>query len=405
MTPRFTTCTRLAAAVPLGKLVVFILLIFVAVDSAHAIDLTVGPKEVIYTKAQRRSKKLRTWPDGNLGVVANGSGGYDFYGANGKKRVKTTGTLEAPAMSKKSVKINNLPRNTFNYVSGGPIYQDSASGARLMVYHAEKHSGSSRNFHSVLGLAISTDVNGLAFRNLGTIVEPNLPSGFAEVGGGTFAVFDDYFHVYYRDWYAGGGTAELAVARAPLADLISNALSGQGTAFSKYYNGSWSQPGLGGLASPLEIGNPSNAWTTVSYNDYLDQLVMVSSQWTATQPDLYLATSPDGINWSPRQPVVTDVGEQFYPTLIGTGPDPTHTDQAFYVYYTDSQKGAWSRWSDAQLVRRAITLAPITSPILASPDESTTQLATSTAVPEPSTAVLVLIALAGYWLKRPTRAR
>jgi MYXO-CTERM domain-containing protein len=89
---------------------------------------------------------------------------------------------------------------------------------------------------------------------------------------------------------------------------------------------------------------------------------MVSSDWAGGQPDLYLTTSVDGINWAPRQAVVTDVGEQFYPTLIGTGADPTHTGQSFYVYYTDSRKGAWNRWKDAQLVRRQITLDPYIAP-------------------------------------------
>jgi hypothetical protein len=109
----------------------------------------------------------------------------------------------------------------------------------------------------------------------------------------------------------------------------------------------------------LETGNPANSWLSVSYNDYLGQLVMVSSQWSGDYGDLYYATSPDGVNWDPRRPLAVDPGEQFYPTIIGTGADPTHSGQSFYVYYTDSQKGIWGRPQDAQLRRRAVT---ITSP-------------------------------------------
>ena len=240
--------------------------------------------------------------------------------------------------------------------AGGPVYHDPATGARLMIYHAEKHGRSAKDFYSVLGLAVSTDAAGLKFRDLGTIIEPNLQTGQTEVGGGSFAVVDNQLHVYYRDWFPNGTTSEVAVARARISDLVSNALSGLGTSFNKYYNGGWTEPGRGGLSSPLEIGNPSNSWLGVSYNDYLNQLVMVTSQWESGGGDLYLSTSPDGINWSPRQPIALDAGEQFYPSLIGTGPDPTHTGQSFYVYYTDSKKGAWSRWKDAQLVRREITI-------------------------------------------------
>src|SRR5262249_41737244 len=122
-------------------------------------------------------------------------------------------------------------------------------------------------------------------------------------------------------------------------------------------NGSWSESGLGGRASYLESANPANSWLGVSYNTYLNQLVMVSSQWSGDGGDLYITTSSDGVTWAPRQPLAVDPGEQFYPSIIGQ--NGAITGQSFYAYYTDSQNGAWGRWSDAQLRRRAIT---ITSP-------------------------------------------
>jgi hypothetical protein len=367
MISRFVAPARFVAAVSLGKSVMLVALMFLTLDSAQALDLAVGPKQVIYTKSQRSSKGLGTWPDGNLGVVSNGKGGYEFYGPNGSSPVKTTGSLTDPAQSKSSVKITGLPKSTYSYVSGGPVYRDEASGARVMIYHAEKAGKKAADFHSVLGMAVATDAAGLNFRDLGTIVEPNLQSGATEVGGGSFAILGSYFDVYYRDKAASGASSELAVARAPVADLISNALSGRATSFTKYYNGSWSQPGRGGLASPLEVGNPGNSWSGVSYNDYLNQLVMVSAQSAPGGEDLYLATSADGVNWSPRQAIALDAGEQFYPSLVGTGPDPQHTGQSFYVYYTDSQKGAWNRWQDAQLARRSITINPFVPPVVVTP--------------------------------------
>jgi hypothetical protein len=208
-----------------------------------------------------------------------------------------------------------------------------------MVYHAEIHQKSKKNFYSVLGLAISTDSEGRTFRDLGTIISSNKPSGLAEVGGGSFAIVDGHFNVYYKDWLADGNTAEVAVARAPMAQLMTNALNGQGTAFTKYHNGGWSQPGLGGLASHLETVNPANSWLSVSYNEYLNQVVLVSSQWSGDGGDLYMATSHDGVNFSPRQPIAVDAGEQFYPSIVGAGPNPQVTGSWFFVYYTDSKKG------------------------------------------------------------------
>jgi hypothetical protein len=363
--------SRIAAVRSSTPAAAIFLMLGAMVGSATAIEVAVGPQEIIYSASQRKSKKLGTWPDGSMGAVSNGDGTYDFYGPNGQQPAMTTGPLWNPGASKQNVSITGLPKKTFNYVSGGPIYQDPESGARLMLYHAEKHlKGKAKNFYSMLGLAVSTDPDGRIFRDLGTIVEPNAAPGqtgvSADVGGGSFAVFDSHLHVYFRDYLAAGGTSELAVARAPLAELVTNALNGQGTSFSKYYDGGWSQPGLGGLSSPLEIGNPSNAWSAVSYNDYLDQVVLVTSQWQSANDggsDLYLSTSHDGVSWSPRQALVTEWGEQMYPSLIGTGHDPTRTDQSFYVYYTDSNKGGWNRWKDAQLVRREIILDPEAPPI------------------------------------------
>jgi hypothetical protein len=356
------------AAVVFGRSVLLFALMFLTLDSAQAINFSVGAEQIIYTAAQRKSKGLNLWPDGSLGVLANGKGGYDFYGPDGSSPVMTSGTLLDPGQSKKSsITISGIPKNTFDYVSGGPIYRDPTSGERLLIYHAEKPGKTASDFHSMLGIAVATDPSSLTFRDLGTIVEPNLQSGLADVGGGSFAVVGNYLNVYYRDWAANGATSELAVARAPLSDLLNNAWKGQATSFSKYYNGSWSQPGRGGLASPLEVGNPSNSWSSVSYNDYLNQLVMVTSQWEPGGGDLYMATSGDGVNWSPRQAIALDAGEQFYPSIVGTGADPQHSGQSFYVYYTDSKKGGFNRWSDAQLARRQITLNPYVPPVVTPP--------------------------------------
>ena len=327
-----------------------------------ALVYNVGQTEVIYTASQRRNKGLDYWVDGNLGVVPIGNGQYHFYGANGPTPVRTTGTLADPAQSRSNVSITGLPSNYFNYVAGGPTYFDATTGARLMIYHAERHASSGQDYYSVLGMAISTDSQGLNFRDLGVIVEPDVPMAqrphSIEVGGGSFAVMNGEMYVYYRDYLEGGGSSELAVAKAPVSTILANAMSNQGTSFTKYYNGGWTQPGVGGRSSALEVGNPGNAWSAVSYNDYLGGLIMMTSDWADStgNNNLFMSTSMDGVNWSQRQAVVTDAGEQMYPTLIGTGPDPTHTGQSFYAYYTDSATGGWNRWNDAKLVRRQITL-------------------------------------------------
>lgn len=322
--------------------------------SACAVNISVGSPQIIYTKSQRNAGGA-AWPDGSFGVISRGNGTYDFYAANSSRTTLTTGPLSNPAATKRSVSITGVPRGSFSYLAGGPVYVDPYSGARLMIYHAEK-GGAGNSFYSMLGMAVSTDPNGQVFRDLGVIIQPNRLGGQAEVGGGSFAIVNGYLNVYYSDFLNDGGWASVAVARAPMAELMSNALLGRSTAFNKYYDGNWSEPGIHGRASSLEASTPANLWLGMTYNDYLNRLMMVSAQWAPGGVDLYLSSSADGINWSPRQPVALDSGEQYYPTIIGKGASPLHSGQSFYVYYTDSQRGAFSRWTDAQLRRREITI-------------------------------------------------
>jgi hypothetical protein len=322
--------------------------------------LAVGDREVIYSTSQRRNLGLNFWPDGNMGVAAAGNGQIHFYAANSSSSVRTTGTLASPGTSKQNVNIYGS--SGYNYLAGGPIYQDPATGTRLMVYHAEVHGGSQQQYYTTLGLAVATDPSGLNFQDLGAILRPNLPQTLStsiDIGGGSITAFNGDLYIHYRDFMADGSVNQLAVARAPLSQVISNAMGRQSTQFTKYYNGAWSQPGLGGLSSYLETGNRNNGWTSVTYNDYLNQFVMATTESYGTdRGDLYFVGSVDGVNWGPRVPIALDWGEQFYPSLVGTGPDPARTGQSFYVYYTDSQAGMWNRWSDAQLVRRQITFDP-----------------------------------------------
>lgn len=331
--------------------------------SALALKFTVGAPEVLITAAQRTSKGLYFWPDGNLGVVPAGADNFYFYAANGSTPARAFGPLNNIAQSVQNITITN-PLENYNYRSGGPIYHDPVSGRDLMVYHAEIHpSGDFRNFYSVLGLSISSGPNSTIFYDLGKIIQTQLPAEQAtsavEVAGGSFVVKDGFMYVYFRDYFLPSGIKQsnLSVARAPIADVIANALIYQGTNFNKYFNGSWSEPGISGRSTALETGNPSTAWMAMSYNTHLSQVIMVVSQYGAGPPKLYMTSSTDGLTWTPRQPLENAPGESFYPSIVDSGANPLVSDDSFYVYYTKSQAGGFERWNDAEIVRRQVTVA------------------------------------------------
>jgi hypothetical protein len=245
------------------RLIVAALALLSAAQAAHVAFagpiFSVGDREVIYTASQRRNLGLNFWPDGSMGVVAGNNGQLQFYAANSSSSVRTTGTLTSPAQSKQNVSI--IGASGYNYVAGGPIYQDPTTGTRLMVYHGETHYGSAQNYYTTLGLAVARDSSGLIFDDLGTIIRSNIAGPYhhsIDLGGGSLTAFDGNLYIHYRDYLADGTSSQLSVARAPISTVISNALSRQSTEFTKYFNGGWTESGVGGRATPLEAGNPFN---------------------------------------------------------------------------------------------------------------------------------------------------
>jgi hypothetical protein len=68
--------------------------------------------------------------------------------------------------------------------------------------------------------------------------------------------------------------------------------------------------------------------------------------------NIYMSSSVNGIDWEEFTQIVEDVGEHFYPSIIGkNGNALRKIDGSFYVYYTYSVQGTWNRWNDAVLRR------------------------------------------------------
>jgi len=300
------------------------------------------------------------------------STGYRFHAAGPGTLISCTGTLERPisAGCRVAEPIQSVKAG-LNYAAGGPIYRDPPSGAMLMVYHGERWKDPTHGliFHSSLGLAKSID-EGSTWTDLGEIITPNMTPAalFArnvthDLGGGAYLIVGDHFYVYFRDWMMTGDKAEIAVARARVADVVDAAVNHNTVVpWTKYFNGEWTEPGLGGRASPLETPDTFAAWWDVSYNTYLGRYIMVAfgAPWPAT--GLYWLDSVDGLSWSNRKLIVGDSNQKIYVTVAGLGADPEVTGQHFYVYYVSSVKGGKGdgithRTTDDFLARRLIILS------------------------------------------------
>lgn len=328
--------------------------------SAEVPAFSVGEREVVATKAQRDALGLKWFIDGNGGVLACGDKVL-LYGANGREPVRVSGTRENPIQTVDRVSIAT-DHKEFQYLAGGPFYRDPDSSRIFLFYHAEIHRGTYKNFYSVLGLAIQSDEQGLKFKDLGPIFMANVPQEQAEhsveVCGSAYVIKDGYFYVYARDVMKEGHARQnnLSLARAEVAEVVQAGLAGRSAKWTKYFNGTFSEPAIGGRSSPLESGNPGTRWMDISYNAAIGKFVMVVAANTSPRSvELFMTCSEDGIHWAGRRKVASEAGEAFYPSITGFLADPRQTEREFYVYYSFSPQGGWERWSDAAIVRRKIT--------------------------------------------------
>ena len=160
-----------------------------------------------------------------------------------------------------------------------------------------------------IGAMVSYD-NGLSFQDLGFVLESGDPidcdaqNGYFAGGNGDFSVIADashsYFYVLYSNYGGDVSTQGVAVARMNFNDRFNP--SG---AVWKYYNGGFTEPGLGGRVTPTFPANVS--WVSantdafwgpsVHWNTALNQFVVLlnhsccSSGWP--QEGIYLSTNPD----------------------------------------------------------------------------------------------------------------
>lgn len=328
----------------------------------------VGPEELVL----QTDVKPYSWPDGTMGIIKSGAS-YRFFAASAGYPKQVRGTLSDPqADGVVDLQIQNL-KIPYDYAAGGPIYQDPVDGLLLMIYHAERwiDPGSYLPFYSELGMAQSSD-NGMTWTDLGPIVSPQadfLSAYFQsdrqtfDLGGGGYAIIGDYFYVYFRDLLQEGfdyREVNFSVARARVRDVLAAARERNTTVlWTKYYDGVWAEPGLGGRSSSLLAGNGELLWGDVSYNAYLKSYITIAagSPWPAT--DLYWAESKDGLQWTHYCRIVSDVMHKFYVTTVGLEDNFRETGQAFYIYYVRSRLYAQggNRNQDAALVRRRIMLS------------------------------------------------
>ena len=220
--------------------------------------------------------------------------------------------------------------NGYAGISGAYYHTDNKLYA---IYHGEDQEGMPPvgggipGFYCSVCLAVSTD-NGASFSKSGPIITSQKPKswdaypGQADKGAGEpyCAASRDgkYLYAYYTEHSrVNNRGVQICMARC---DVSTGApLPGR---WYKYYNGAFSEAGIGGLDTPVMsadfMDNSEALEPFVDYSPYLGRYVMIFGidhykEWlniTSPVPDkcgIYTAYSEDGITWGkPDQQVIKD---------------------------------------------------------------------------------------------------
>jgi hypothetical protein len=285
-----------------------------------------------------------------------------------------------------------------NYVGGGPTLRVTHPDGRrgvLLVYHSEIQwyndgpcaSGTTLCFYGTLGMAISTD-DGATFQNLGLIIQSHMSratlhtppylGGNVPIGNGPFVLGDaagnavdpraadpnqTYIYVFYVDDQedlgaldaCAPGKACLAVARAPLSQVIQAAFAGDGVTlrglFRKYYDGGFTEPAAPADPNGTLPTNNAGRYTpvlkgafspSVVYDAATGQVILAS----VTAEHIQLRVSRNLLDWS-QPPVATlseaaPFAEVRYPSLIGELEDASVAGGEPWLFYSrEPPNGTW----------------------------------------------------------------
>ena len=183
---------------------------------------------------------------------------------------------------------------------------------------------------------------------------------YSNCGGVPMLTVGNYFYIYYNERVGpNAGDAEYpAVARATISSVMSAFANNTVPAFYKYNDGTWTQPALTGLGSPILPNSVSTnaAWagfgwpgvpvnTTGAYDVHSDAAYCsalgeyILTVDTCGGGELLLYTSSDGVNWGNK--TVVDYASgcwQPYSTLVGFDSSASATSgtvgASFDLYFT-----------------------------------------------------------------------
>jgi hypothetical protein len=302
---------------------------------------------VVVPPPQPELPNYRFMPDGHVTIFKAGDS-YQMYWA-GEPSYRSRG---ADVFHQHGAQAVLFKGEKGSYDNGGawlysvfPQIGGKQKSALIGFYHAEDHEFSgdpASHFIAWKSVALATSSdNGKSWEKRGQIIssaraKPEMPQWG---GNGDFCVVRDEKNArwicFYQEHFLCMATSHDDGARP-------------GT-WRKFYNGDFSEPGLGGRNSPIPVlqsvpgGNPSVHWNT-----FLRRWIMVWQQWEHGK--LWISSSRNLTDWTKPKLLLAQDGEKlWYPTIIGES-DVVAGENALLCY---------ARFKDAALSEREFLARPI----------------------------------------------
>lgn len=333
--------------------------------------------------------------DNRFFTTPTGTNSIQGYSANSNTYL-FTGTLAQP--QSQGIVLQPGRSNSFDECGAwlNSIYKETATHW-LGWYHAEHNCNYSAGVtYKSMAFVESTDAGKTWTKTKypkNQVLTP-FNTQYNEGDGRVIAV-GSYFYMFYLDTI----DYKIHIARATISS------EGRPGSWYKYYNGSFSQPGLGGNSSAV---NPNLIEQFVTPNTYLNNYLslFISGKWgftlnyaptsdmfnwTANPSTLFppVSTSTDTRvdDWSTSRPT-TDLSLYGYPSLIDVSGSSDSLGQNFYLYYMKVFPGG--NMSQRYLMRRLLTVNSTTSsfsswtPLVEYKNSSTNRTKDSTEIAKPS---------------------
>jgi hypothetical protein len=251
--------------------------------------LPLAAQSWILTRAPRLELPVR--PDGNSATFWAG-GAFHVFTSTGQPLMISTSANQFSEWESQPVGVDAMA-----YV---PLWMEAAqrvNGVLFGWYHHEPGGvcGSLPLTSPKIGAAISYD-NGLSFSDLGIVLDSAYPSdctannGFFAGGNGDFSVVPDrqrqYFYFFFTHYAGPQEEQGICAARLAWQDRFQPA----GKVW-KYFEGGWTEPGLGGRCTPIfparvewQRADADSFWgPAVHYNTYLRRYVMLLNRSCCSQ--------------------------------------------------------------------------------------------------------------------------